>query len=121
MDLFFMITFFISWIIWFILADKSRWREILPVCVLASGLGMLTDDLTEHAIMYWEYFGEEPKWVVQIADDLGIYVVVTYLFIQWLQKEKTLPNMLPYWFIWTGLSITIEYIHIATGHMTHQY
>lgn len=55
------------WILWSIFADKTRWREMLPVCILASLLGALITGhmsypTSEWSLLHsyhadWFYFG----------------------------------------------------------------
>jgi hypothetical protein len=117
--MFFIARIIIAWSLWFLLADKRRWKEIFPVCILASFLGQITDEIV-HYFPYWEYYGPDlHPLIVNMADDIDVYPVVTYFFIQILPKNHQLWTMLLYWFAWSGLAITIEYVHIATGHMTH--
>lgn len=120
MDFFYM-RFLISWTCWLLFADKARWREIIPVSIFASFLGLITDQIVEWHIPYWEYYGNEPKIIINLMDDLGIYIVTTYLFIQWLPKEHSFFCMFSYWFVWTALAIGIEYVHVITGHMAHYH
>ena len=108
------------WVFWFKFADKKRWREILPVCFFASFLNAVVDTITHHYDL-WMY-AYDISATPEILDDFGIYIVVTYLFIQWLPKDQTLRSMVLYWLMWTSIVITIEYIHVKTGHMTyHQW
>lgn len=118
---FFYARFLITWTCWLLFADKSRWKEILPVCIFASFLSLITDQVVDRHIPYWEYYGTEPKIVRNLLDDFGLYMVVTYLFIQWLPQKQTFFRMLYYWFIWTALAIFIEHIHVITGHMAHYH
>ena len=117
--MFYIIRFIIAWIIWFVYADKRRWKEILPVCVFASCLGFLADILIEYYPL-WEYIEDamHPLFL-EIGDEFDVYPVVTYLFIQWLPVNKTIKNMFLYFFGWTGVAISIEYIHIVTDHIEH--
>lgn len=117
MDFFYM-RFLISWTCWLFFADKTRWREIIPVSIFASFLGLISDHFMNLHITYWEYYGSHPKIIMVLLDDFEIYFVVTYLFIQWIPQKQSFANMFFYWFAWTGLSIAIEYLHIITGHMT---
>lgn len=117
--MFFIIWFLLSWSIWLIFADKKRWREIIPVCIFADFLGSLADIIVEY-YKYWEYLGNVfHPLILDISDELGIYPVVTYLFIQWFPKTQSFWRIFFYWFAWTGLAIIIEYIHLITGHMEH--
>lgn len=108
----------LSWIVWVVLADKRRWREIFPVSMFASFLAMLTDHIMEDGYRLWDYHGAHPL-VATLFDDLGIYFVVTYLYIQWLPKNRSALNMFKYTSIWAGTAIIIEFTHIATGYMEH--
>lgn len=111
--------FILAWTIWLLLADKSRWREILPVCIFASFLGQATDSIMSHYPL-WEYIGF--PLLANLADDLGIYPVVVYLFIQWLPNKPSLKNMVKYWLVWTTVSIAIELIYKYYGYITyHQF
>lgn len=118
---FFYARFVIAWTCWLLFADKSRWKEILPVCFFASCLSLITDQIVDWYISYWEYYGSNPKIVRNLMDDFDVYIVVTYLFIQWLPNKQSFFSMFSYWFAWTALTITIEYIHVVTGHMAYYH
>ncbi|MCC5468573.1 CBO0543 family protein [Pelosinus baikalensis] len=116
---FFYTRFLISWACWLIFADRSRWKEMVPVCAFALCLSLISDQIVEWYVIYWEYYGNEPKIIRELMDDFDVYIIVTYLFIQWLPKKQSYFIMFYYWFAWTALAITIEYIHVKTGHMAH--
>lgn len=116
--MFFITRAIIVWGVWLFFADKRRWREILPVCILASFLGTLTDVIMEEYPLWGYYSGSHPL-VVILLDEFEVYPVVTYLFIQWLPKNRTFASLFWYWFKWTGLAITIEWIHIYAGYMMY--
>jgi hypothetical protein len=66
----------------------------------------------------WSY--KDPDSVMTyVIDDFGMYLVVPYLFIQWLPVKRTPLKMLAYWFLWTGITISIERIFITTNHMSY--
>jgi len=113
--MFWLIRFILEWSVWLVFADKKRWREIFPVCILACMLAWITDASTHHYKL-WEY---DMGFISELSNSFGIYIVVTYLFIQWLPDRRFFMRMLAYWFIWTTVAISIEYIHLKTGHMTH--
>ena len=73
-----------------------------------------------HYFPYWDYYAPDlhPLLVI-LFDDFDVYPVITYLFIQWLPHNQSFWRMFSYWFVWTGIAIIIEYIHVATGHMAH--
>ncbi len=114
--MFYTTWFVVAWAAWLALADKSRWREILPVCIFAKTLALATDVLMFYYPL-WEYAG--PPALIHLADDLAIYPVVVYLFIQRLPKRQTARDMLAYWLFWTTLALAIELIFIHTGHMRY--
>ncbi len=114
---FYYYRFAIVWSCWFIFADKSRWRELFPVCFFAGFLGSVSDIITHHYKL-WEY-DRGQSLVAELADDFGVYLVITYLFIQWLPANRTILKLLTYWLIWTAVTISIEWIHLRTGHLEH--
>jgi len=115
--MFYTIVFAASWIAWILLADKSRWRELFLVSILASFLGCLTDEIMQHYTL-WQYQKGQP-FLINIADDFGVYVVVTYLFIQWLPRNRTFQIMFVYFFVWTCVAISIELIYNFTNHLVY--
>jgi hypothetical protein len=108
-------VFSIAWAAWFIFADKRRWREIAPVSLFAALLGGLSD-VVMHYYQLWEY---EHTLAAELLDDLGIYIVVSYLFIQWLPGNRSITAMFGYWFAWTAVSFSVEYIFVSTGHLQY--
>jgi len=114
--MFFLYRFILTWLIWIIFADKKRWKEIIPTCILANYLGCATDSIMHHYKL-WEYYPHNA--LVDFADDLGIYLVVTYLFIQYLPKERTFKRLFFYWFLWTAFAVAVEAIHLKIGVMKH--
>lgn len=114
--MFWIIRFILIWLMFILLADKRRWREILPVSFFAGFLGSSSDDIMHHFHL-WIYESKQTSFIADISDDWSVYIVITYLFIQWLPKKRTFPNMAIYWLIWTTISITIELIHVFSGHM----
>ncbi len=117
--MFYVVWFVVAWAIWLFTSDKSRWREILPVCILAKALALATDVLVFYYPL-WEYIGS--PLLIHLADDLAIYPVVTYLFIQRLPKERSTGKMLKYWLFWTTMAVIIELVYVNTGHMRyHQW
>jgi hypothetical protein len=117
---FFIGRFILFWTLWVIFADRKRWREIFPVSIFAGLVGSTTDNITQF-YGFWEYYGQQglKSWVIKVMDDWGIYIVIVYLFIQWLPKQRAFGRMFGYWFIWTSLAISIEWIHVITNHMEH--
>jgi hypothetical protein len=117
--MFYVVWFILVWIIWLLVGDKSRWREILPVCIFAKCLALATDVLVSYYPL-WEYAGS--PFLIHLADDLGIYPVVTYLFIQWLPNNRSEKNMFRYWLVWTTVALAIELFYVNSGYMRyHQW
>lgn len=114
--MFYVVCFVLSWIAWLLFADRDRWREIVLVCIFAKTLALATDVLVFYYPL-WEYIG--PPLLVHLADDLGIYPVVTYLFIQRLPRERSPKSMLKYWIFWTTIALIIEQIYVYSGHMQY--
>jgi hypothetical protein len=74
-----------------------------------------------HYYTLWHYQNGHPL-LISLLDDFGVFLVVTYLFIQWMPKERTFRLMFGYWFIWTGMAISLELIYHATNHLIyHQW
>lgn len=118
--MFHIVVFITTWILWILFADKKRWRELFPVALFASFLGCLTDNIM-HYYTLWQYQKGHPL-MTSLLNDFGVFLVATYLFIQWLPKERAFRSMFGYWFIWTGLSISLELIYHATNHLIyHQW
>lgn len=115
-NIFWVIRFLVFWLFFLILADKRRWRELFSVSFFAIALGATTDNLMHH-YQLWYYDYEQTNLFADLSDDWSVYIVVTYLFIQWLPQKRTFFRMISYWFVWTAISIFIEWIHVVTGHM----
>ncbi|HWR06150.1 CBO0543 family protein [Sporomusa sp.] len=114
---FYYIRFVLFWILWLIFADKSRWRELFAVGIFAGFLDGFADIFSFHYPL-WKY--HPPDSVVpNLFDNMGVYIVVSYLFIQWLPKNPSVVRMLMYWFLWTAFAIAIEWVHVHMGYMTY--
>ena len=113
--MFWTVRFVFFWLLWLIFADKKRWRELIPVCIFASLLGSLSDILI-HYYPLWSY--DNTMWA-ELSDDLSVYPVVVYLFIQWLPTNRSRWILLSYWFVWTLFAILIEIYHLKTGYMSY--
>ena len=115
---FYLIRFVVTWGIWFYFADKKRWKEIVPVCVWASALAGIADNIVASHKLWGYNHGVDPL-VPDLLDNIGIYPVVTYLFIQYLPQVKSLKTIFWHFFKWTALAISIEAFHVYTGHMVY--
>jgi len=115
--LFWYIRFAMEWTIWLIFADKKRWRELLPVGLIAGLYGATTDIITNHYPL-WKY-DDNISPIPQLVNTWGMYIVVVYLFLQWLPSERSFRRMFVYCFFWTSIALFIEWFHVYTGHMTY--
>ncbi|MEW9673110.1 CBO0543 family protein [Ammoniphilus sp. 3BR4] len=116
--MFFIASFVISWVVWLIFADKQRWKELFPVAIFAGYLAGLSDDLMRN-VELWSYkYNPEKNALIEFLTDIGIYIVTTYLFIQWFPKKRVWL-VFRYLFIWTGFTITMEWIYFVTGHIQY--
>lgn len=112
-----MVFLIINWIAWAILADKKRWRELFLVSLFAVSLGLLTDVIMVYYPL-WTYICQN-QLLGFLLNDFGCYVVIPYLFIQWLPRKQSFQPMFVYFFIWTCISISIELLFLKTNHMTY--
>lgn len=118
-SMFYILRIIICGLIWLFLADKKRWRELLPVGFLAGFIGSTTDNIMHHYEL-WSYHENKVHAIIpELTDDWLVYMVATYLFIQWLPQERKLISLLKYWFVWTGVAVGIEVIHTITDHMEY--
>ncbi|RXT06941.1 hypothetical protein [Ammoniphilus sp. CFH 90114] len=64
---------------------------VYPVGVFAALLGSITDSTLLDYYNLWDY--DEPHdvntFVKEVLNDMGMYIVTTYLFFQWFPKQKT--------------------------------
>ena len=107
--LFWIVSFMLCWLVWLIFANKKRWKEILPVSILASWFSFIVEAWMHYVYNLWSYPGE--IILPLFGNGFGIYFVVSYLFIQCLPHEKSLKKMIVYLFLWTGFAIIVELLH----------
>ncbi len=118
----FSISFFVvSWICFFVFADKKRVAEISPTCLLAMYLACATDLLVHHYEL-WDYPAPSKMQTFwrHLMHDFSVYPIVTYLFLQTLPKKQTFATVTLHIFYWSILAILIEWIAIKTGSMKHK-
>ncbi|MBB6214766.1 hypothetical protein HNQ80_000851 [Anaerosolibacter carboniphilus] len=114
------ILFIISWLCFFIFADKKKLKGFLSTCYLALILGLTTDLLIHHYPL-WNYPSSSESHCINrhLADDFGVYFVTTYLFLQTLPKDETRLSIARHIFFWSILAISIEFIAIKTHAMKY--
>ncbi|MBP1934239.1 CBO0543 family protein [Ammoniphilus resinae] len=113
--------FVISWICFFVFADKKKIIYFYPTCLLATYFSAAVDFLfTEHYPL-WDYpHGTKMQtYIYHLMQQFGIYPVVTYLFLQTIPKRKTKFKLIRHIFYWTLLAIFIEWLAITTHFMEH--
>lgn len=118
--IFSVVIFIASWVSFLIFADKKKFFNFLPTCYLAMILGLMTDILTYHYPL-WSYPAQNKLFQLfrNYLDELGVYFVVTYLFIQTLPRKQSIFKIAIHIFYWSVLSFSLEFIAIATGSMNH--
>lgn len=118
----FSITLFvISWICFAIFADKSKFHLFYPTCLLAIYLSCAVDFFaTEHYIL-WDYpqGTKIQTYFYHLLQQLGVYPVVTYLYLQNLPKQDKNGALILHIFYWSILAFCIEWLAINSGYMKH--
>ncbi|MFC4767607.1 CBO0543 family protein [Effusibacillus consociatus] len=116
-NVFFIILFLLSWLWFFLQADKTRLRELFGVAVYSSFLGLITDlIMVKYAL--WSYKGlPQPVFSIPLLLDFGVYPVVAYLFVQNL--PGTWGRILLRTLIWSVFAISLEWIVFKTNHMQY--
>jgi hypothetical protein len=114
----YIVVFIAVWLSFYMLVDRNRIGELLPSMIFAGYLGIITDILMLHNRI-WEYnhYKPLPHWSVAFLFDIGIYAVVSGLYIQWLPEKR-----IHQWFYtipWTTGAILFEYAFIRTEYMHH--
>jgi hypothetical protein len=114
------VIFITSWICFLLFADKKKFFGFLPTCYLAMVLGLMTDVLTFYYPL-WNY--PAPNGLGKIfrrySDELGVYFIVTYLFIQTLPLKLTIFKLIKHIFYWSVLAFSLEVIAVTTGSMKY--
>ena len=118
----FLILFLVSWTAFFLFADRSRWRQFLPACMLAMLMSCISDVIvTDYPLwLYHDPTQQVPHLAINLFDDLGIYPVATYLFLQYFPHQATFRNRLLYFGVWTTGVILLEYVFCRMGWMMHK-
>lgn len=117
---FILLKFSMSWLFFFLFADKKKFPMILTTCYLAVILALFTDLLS---ITYplWEYpSSTKVEFLIKRAmNAFGVYFVVCYFIIQTLPKRQNFFSILKHFFWWANLSILIEWIALKVGFIKH--
>jgi hypothetical protein len=119
----FIAIFLASWIAFLLFADRSKWRQFVPACLMAMVLSLTTDVIVATNLKLWTYH-DPTGWILQddfvhLLDDFGIYPVVTYLFLQHYPFAKNRLQQFMYFVYWTTFAIMVEYAHHIFGLMKH--
>jgi hypothetical protein len=115
--MYFVILFFLSWIVFFLFADRSRFREFFGAVMFTVFLGLFTDLIMVHYNL-WSYSGlPHPLYVIPLSLDLGIYPVVCFIFLQWLPKKW--GRIFRRSIYCSIAAILLEWMTLFTGHMVH--
>ncbi|MGM8365724.1 CBO0543 family protein [Virgibacillus sp. W0181] len=113
------ITFTISWLIFFIFSYKKNF----PIYILTSCIGIILafiTDLLMFVYPLWKYPGNPLElFGIQLMNAFGIYFVVIYFFLQAIPTKQTLLTMARYIFYWSMFVIALEFIFIHIGFIKH--
>ncbi|MCG8539737.1 MAG: hypothetical protein MJA82_07320 [Clostridia bacterium] len=114
------ILFSVSWLVFIIFSNKRKFFIFSPTCYAAIILGLATD-LLIYNYPLWSYPAKTSfqNLIRVYLDDLGVYFVVTYLFLQTLPKRQTIITVGFHIFLWTIPSIALEGIALFTEAMKH--
>ncbi|WP_134703563.1 CBO0543 family protein [Ammoniphilus sp. YIM 78166] len=118
--LFSITTFTLAWLAYIRFADKTKFHKLYPTVLLAMYLASSVDLFGSHHYKLWDYREEDKEgieYLHHLLQQLGIYPVVTYLFLQYIPCEEINWRLLRYIFYWTLLSLTVEWLAIITGNM----
>ncbi|BCJ86799.1 CBO0543 family protein [Effusibacillus dendaii] len=115
--MYFLFLFTFTWTWFLVYADKTRLREFYTAVMFSATLGLLTDLMMIHYLL-WDYKGlPQSQFSTPLILDSSIYPVVTYLFLQGL--PKTWVSMLKRTVTWSCFAVLFEWVTIHTGHMQH--
>lgn len=119
--IFSIVLFVLSWICFSFFADKQRFFSLAPTCYIAMYLACTTDLLVHHYPL-WDYPAPNKMQTYwrHLLHDLGIYPVVTYLFLQTLPIRQNTLTLVRHIFHWSLFAIFIEWLAIKAGVMKHQ-
>ncbi len=116
------ILFVLSWIAFFVFADKKKFRLFWSTCLLGMYLAA-TVDLFVHHYPLWDY----PKgtkleqYSYHLLQQLGVYPIVIYLYIQTLpRKKQSIVSMIRHILYWSLLALFLEWLAINTGYMEYK-
>lgn len=109
------VVFTLSWASFFLFADKKKFTLYLPTCYFAILLALTSDIIVQH-YPFWQYAGN--VWV-EFLDDLGVYFVVPYLFLQTLPTGKNGSAIAKHIFLWSLLGLFLEWLAVRVGFMKY--
>ena len=119
----FSITLFvISWICFFIFADRKNFHLFYSTCLLSAYLSSAVDFFaTEHYVL-WDYpqGTRLQTYLYHLMQQFGVYPVVVYLFLQTLPKKEDKFHLIRHVFYWTIFSIVVEWLATQIGFMKYE-
>lgn len=115
--MFFIVVFIVSIIIWSIFADKRRWRSLITISLISLLLAVFAQHLAQKYLV-WDFIGDQ-DWVLISISNSSVYMVSTYLFIQWYPVGKDKLWVIGYWIAWTTYALIVEYIYWEMGHLVY--
>jgi hypothetical protein len=103
--------------VWLIFADKHRWRSLITISAIALLLALIAQIIAQKHPT-WDYVGEIDWTLISISND-SVYMVTTYLFIQWYPYAKRNRWIVSYWVGWTTYALVVEYVYWELGHLVY--
>ena len=117
--MFYLLRLIFYWTIWFILADKRRWKEIFPACIFGSFLNLLLSVIMQY-FPYWSYPAPGLHTLITVlADNFAIYPVQYIFLFNGYPKNNHYGIYSFTGLDGQGIAIVAEFIQLQTGNMTH--
>jgi hypothetical protein len=113
--------FVLSWIFFFIFADKKKLYLFLSTVYFGIIVALMSD-LLMHVVELWEFNVDSrlQTFIARWSIAWGIYFVIMYFFFQWLPKKQTVWSMVKYLFYWTTFSILAEWLFVEMKWFVHK-
>lgn len=115
------LVFVTSWISFILFADKKRFRELHVTCLVAMVMSLGSDVIT-NCYPLWLYNDPDthfPNIAIELLDDLGLYPVLAYIYIQ--HVPKGIKKWPVYTFFWTIGGCVIEFILTEKGYLKYHH
>jgi hypothetical protein len=118
----FSVTLFVlSWITFIVFADKKKFRLFWSTCLFGMYLAATIDLLADHYHL-WDYpkGTQLEQYSYHLMQQLGVYLVVIYLYIQSLPHKQNIVSMFRHILYWSLLALFLEWLAINIGFMEYK-